>query len=137
MRHRALRWWTTSVSRRLRLSRCAICGRRAGVNERILEEPATATTRGAIWRLCEACFVAVGRELERAELRTPARVRVALGLVAAERSHRARPKIWNERYWEQLSDRGQDRLLMWIFYVAFVVHALAFMLVAVYVALTH
>jgi hypothetical protein len=137
MRHRTLRWWITTRSRWLHLSRCAICGRHAGVYERILEEPATSAARGVTWRLCEDCFVAVGRELERAELRTPARVRVALGLVAAERGHRAHPSIWSERYWEQLSDRGQDRLLIWIFYVAFVVHALAFMLVAVYVAMTH
>lgn len=134
------------LSRRLRLHRCAICGRRAGVAGRHLDEPPEPLRQPeppelpalhARWHLCDECYLAVGRELARAALRSPARVRVALGVVAAERRSMPRYHVWDERFWEQLSDRGQDRLLIWIFAIAFAVHALAFMLIAAYVAVAH
>ncbi|HLZ23464.1 MAG TPA: hypothetical protein VKQ30_15225 [Ktedonobacterales bacterium] len=124
-------------ARWLHRQRCAICGQYMGKSGRSLIALETATGTGATWHLCEDCYVAVTRELERAELRTPARVRIAVGVVASERGQSARYSIWDERFWEQLSDRSQDRLLIWIFAIAFVVHAIAFMLVAAYVAIVH
>lgn len=127
------------VGARQRLRRCAICGGRVGTTGHFLRdaEDATSTERRTTWHLCADCYDAVGREMERASLRTRARARVAVGIVAAERGHPLRSSFWDERYWEQLTDRGQDRLLIWFFGVAFVVHAVAFMVVALYVAIHH
>lgn len=127
-----------SVSDRLHRRRCVICGRHGDVYGRHLEEQSeTSTATRATWPLCDDCYAAVSAELARARLRTPARVWVALGVVAAERAQAPRYRIWDERYWEQLSDTSQDRLLIWLFGIAFAVHALAFMLVAFYIAITH
>ena len=136
-----------TLIRWLRLRQCVICGRRARVSQRLLDEPLDSATAPATpdmlsdmpatWLLCDECYLAVGRELARAGLRSAARVQVALGVVAAERGQPARYSIWDERYWEHLSDRAQDRLLIWLFGIAFLVHALAFMVVAAYVAIAH
>lgn len=134
-----------TLIRWLHLRKCEICGRRGGVSGRGLDaslDPDTAaasvaSTAPATWLLCDDCYVAVGRELARAGLRNAARVQVALGVVAAERGQAGRYSIWDERHWEQLSDRDQDRLLIWLFGIAFAVHALAFMIVAAYVAIAH
>lgn len=118
------------------IRRCAICGRRTGRFARRLED-ADETSSHAAWRVCENCYSAVQRELQRAELRSPARVRIAVGVVAAERRRSPRYSVWDERFWEQLSDHGLDRLLIWLFAIAFAVHAIAFILVAAYIAIVH
>ena len=121
--------------------RCAVC-------ERNLHEAAvrvedggggapddeTAQHARSSWDLCTRCHQAVQRELARTDIRAPARVRVALAMVAAEHGPGARPRVWDERYWDQLDDTQLNRLLLWLFAVAFGVHAAAFIAVAAYVA---
>src|SRR5262249_14139810 len=118
-----------------RRMRCAVCERQVGdAAVRIEDGARDEITPHSSWDLCLPCHRAVQRELSRTDIRAPARLRVAFAVVAAERGPGARPRIWNERYWDQLNDTQLNRLLLWLFAVAFEVHAAAFIAVAAYVA---
>ncbi|MGZ3667241.1 MAG: hypothetical protein ACXVDA_22465, partial [Ktedonobacterales bacterium] len=74
-------------------------------------------------------------EMQRAGLRMPQRLSIAIGVVASE--HAARHRAGYLGSWDQLGDRELERLLLWSFLVAFVVHALAFILVTAYIMTSH
>jgi len=121
--------------------RCAVCERNLHEAAVRIEDGAdstddaeTAQHAHSWWDLCTRCHQAVQRELARTDIRAAARVRVALAVVAAERGPGARPRFWDERYWDHLDDTQVNRLLLWLFAVAFGVHAAAFIAVAAYVA---
>jgi hypothetical protein len=121
--------------------RCAVCERnlheaavRIEDGTDSTDDDETAQHAHSWWDLCTRCYQAVQRELARTDVRAAARVRVALAVVAAEHGPGARPRFWDERYWDQLDDTQLSRLLLWLFAVAFGVHAAAFIAVAVYVA---
>ncbi len=110
--------------------RCAICERLLGSTLAYLEETGDdvpAPRRS--WLLCRACDEAVHQQLERSPLASPLRLRVAVGLVAAERTPTAR----RERF-GQLSDLSWERLLFWSFILAFVAHLAVMVFVAELVA---
>lgn len=87
------------------------------------------------WLLCTPCHDVVQQELKRADLRTPLRLSVAIGVVASE--HASRQCADRLRFWDHLDDRSLERLLLGSFMAVFVVHALAFILVTAYIASTH
>ncbi len=66
-------------------ARCSICFSVPRTTLFTLREPGAAPQPQQSWTLCKACYAAVRRELQRSPLHSPARVRVAVGLVAAER----------------------------------------------------
>lgn len=115
--------------------RCSVCRKWLGWTRfRLTDDVAESATRRR-WTVCAECKAAVDAEVTRAGLVTPDRLSVAIGIVAAARHPRA--NIWDDDYWENLSDREVNRLLIWIFAVAFVVHAVAFLAVAAYIAVAH
>jgi len=71
------------------VTRCSICCKRIWVGALTIQEPADAPEPKQSWILCKLCYAAVQAELERSPLRTSVRLRVAVGLVAAERWPRA------------------------------------------------
>ncbi len=116
---------------------CAICGGHPTASlYRVVEGSDPADQRQS-WLLCAECTEAVRREVERAALQTPLRVRIAVGIVAAQRRPPARRSIWSEQYWEDLDDAALDRLLKWFITLAIVVKMLTVVGIALYVALTH
>src|SRR5215831_27343 len=70
--------------------RCAICRKRLWAGALRLQDPDEAPEPHQSWSLCKACHAAVLAELERSPLRSSVRMRVAVGLVAAERWPRAK-----------------------------------------------
>src|SRR5690242_14060710 len=86
--------------------RCAICARRLGSTLAYLEETGDIPEPRQSWLLCGGCDEAVHQELERSPVRSPLRLRVAVGLVAAERTPAARRARFG-----QLSDMAWERLL--------------------------
>jgi hypothetical protein len=62
--------------------RCAICARRSCEPMNALEESAAVSGARLSWVMCERCTAAVEMEMQRANLRTPFRTRMA---VASER----------------------------------------------------
>ena len=84
------------------------------------------------WMLCATCTQAVRRELERTQLRSAARVRVAIAMVASERANRTLSVDADVR-----QDERMEHLLIGTVLVAFAVHALAFVLVIAFIAASH
>lgn len=59
------------------------------LNPIALKEPAGAPEPRQEWVLCKSCHAALLVEMHRSSIRSPARLRIAIGLVAAERSPKA------------------------------------------------
>ncbi len=71
--------------------RCSICTSFIWFHPIALEEPVGAPEPRREWVLCKPCHQALLVEMDRSSIRSPARLRIAMGLVAAERS----PKAYN------------------------------------------
>jgi hypothetical protein len=69
--------------------RCSICMSFIWLHPIVLKEPAEAPEPRQEWVLCKSCHTGVLMEMHRSSIRSPARLRIAVGLVAAERS----PKV--------------------------------------------
>ena len=66
--------------------RCSICTNFIWFHLFALQEPAEAPEPRHEWILCKPCHKALLVEMQRSSIRSPARLRIAIGLVAAERS---------------------------------------------------
>ena len=71
--------------------RCSICTSFILFHSIALKEPIEAPEPRHEWILCKACHEAVLVEMLRSSIRSPVRLRIAVGLVAAERSPNAYP----------------------------------------------
>ena len=71
--------------------RCSICTRLIWFHPIVLEEPVGAPEPRHEWVLCKPCHEALLLEMHRSSLRSPVSLRIAIGLVAAERW----PKAYN------------------------------------------
>jgi hypothetical protein len=69
--------------------RCSICRRLIWRYSIALEEPPEVPESRYEWVLCKPCYDALLIELSRSTLRSPLRLRIAIGLVAADRSPQA------------------------------------------------
>lgn len=106
--------------------RCSICQRRLANTAYFLTEDDDAPEPQQSWLLCVNCNSAVQAELARSELRSAVRTRVAVGLVASQRSPERRPKWWQERYWEELDDASWNHFIIWSIVIIGVGHVLVF-----------
>lgn len=77
---------TTHKTRWYRLTHCSVCTRSIWFSPIVLKEPRGAPEPHRTWVLCKSCHEALLIEMRRSPLRSPLRLRIALGLVAAERS---------------------------------------------------
>lgn len=80
---------TGQRGRWFRPMRCSICLRFIWFHRILLMEPVEAPEPRQHWVLCNPCHEALLVEIRRSTLRSTARLRIAVGLVAAERSPRA------------------------------------------------
>jgi hypothetical protein len=108
------------------LPRCSICRKRIWSGGLMLEDPAEAPEPQRSWLLCKGCHAAVLEQLERSPVRTPVRVRVAVGLVAAERWPRARAR----RLGKEREDHVWIALLGWGFVAIMLLHLVIIVLLA-------
>jgi hypothetical protein len=69
--------------------RCSICTRFIWFHSIALDEPVEDPEQRSAWLLCKPCYTALLVEIRRSSLNSPLRLRIALGLVAAERSPNA------------------------------------------------
>ncbi|GAC1344936.1 MAG: hypothetical protein NVSMB27_06500 [Ktedonobacteraceae bacterium] len=69
--------------------RCSICTSFIWFHPIALEEPVGAPEPRHEWVLCKPCHEALLVEMRRSSISSPARLRIAMGLVAAERSPNA------------------------------------------------
>jgi len=132
------RSWSTygaEIVRTEALGQCAICLRRTSGSMFMLRESLELAVPHQSWLLCWACTTAVIAELERSRLRTPLRIRVAVGMVAAERGLRSRHPagrrpLGDTRFWEQMSERQVDTLVSCFVLFLFVMPSLLYLIAA-------
>lgn len=66
--------------------RCSICRRHTRFSTTLLTEPAGVPEPRQTWTLCKRCHAALQIEMYRSPVLSPLRLRIAIGIVAAERS---------------------------------------------------
>ncbi len=96
---------------------CSICLRRLGTDIAFLDETGDVPEPRQSWTLCPDCDKAVRAELEQSPVVGPLRIRVAVGMVAAERSPRAIRRIrtgWKDDTWLMV--------LCWGFAIVMIIH---------------
>ncbi|HYL43519.1 MAG TPA: hypothetical protein VEU97_09055 [Ktedonobacteraceae bacterium] len=69
--------------------RCSICTNFIWFYPIALKEPVGVPEPRQEWVLCKSCHEALLMEMSRSSIRSPVRLRIAMGLVAAERSPKA------------------------------------------------
>lgn len=86
--------------------RCSVCTNFIWFHPTVLAEPVTGPEPHRSWILCKPCYKLLLVEMSRSSIRSPARLRIALGLVAAERS----PSAYNT----EVREAREFALAMWL-----------------------
>jgi hypothetical protein len=108
-----------------RTLRCAVCGRFIWFQRIALEEPVEAPEPCQEWVLCKPCHEALLMEMLRSTLNSPVRLRIALGLVAAERSPHYNMSALKREQWEF---QRELNLVIWLMILFFLLHLVIFFL---------
>ena len=87
---------------------CSVCTRRVWFDPIYVQEPEGVPVPRACWLLCKECHGVLVTEFRRSPVRSPLRLRIAMGLIAAERS----PHAYPTRTGEHISDHR------WIIFIA-------------------
>jgi hypothetical protein len=112
-------------SRRRIIIRCSICKRRTWNNFIPLIEPEDVPGPRQEWTLCKRCHQELLVQLRLSPVRTPLRLRIAIGLVAAERSPYAYAPTR-----KPLSDRSWIIIMAWGFGIAMLLHLILIVMLA-------
>jgi hypothetical protein len=107
-------------------SRCAICSSRIWFAPVDLMEPESVPEPRLSWLLCKACYGAVLAEVRRSPVRSPLRLRVAMGIVASERW----PQAYPSRIRTYLSDRKWIVFIGAGFAIAMILHLALIVMIA-------
>lgn len=97
--------------------RCQICSKKLGKSLFFVEETGDVPPPRMSWVLCQTCNDAVHQQMEIAPLRSPVRLRVAVGLVASTRTPAARLARFG-----QLSDESWLKVFLWLLPITMLVH---------------
>ncbi len=108
--------------------RCSICTRRTWPNATHLVEPLGVPEPRQSWTLCKRCSDLLLIEMERSPVLSPLRLRIAMGIVASERS----PYVYAPTH-KPLSDRNWIVIIAWLFGIAMLLHLVLVVMLA-YVA---
>ena len=87
---------------------CSVCNSRVFFHPVRLMEPEGVPEPRLVWTLCNACYRALLAEMRRSPIKSPLRLRIAMGLVAAER--------WSQAYPTRVRTYISDR--RWIIFIA-------------------
>ena len=109
--------------------KCRICARRTADCLFAVHECAPPPALGQTWFLCEECASAVVTQVERSPLRSPLRIRIAVGIVAAERMPQRRHTVLDLEFWEEMPRQQLDGLIAAFVVFLFVMPSLVFLLV--------
>ncbi len=114
--------------RKRAIARCSICMRRTWFHAIPLMEPEGVPEPRQEWTLCRRCHEALLVQMRLSPIRSPLRLRIAMGLVAAERSPYAYAPLRT-----RLNDRTWIIVIAWGFGIAMVLH-LALIVMLAFVA---
>jgi hypothetical protein len=106
--------------------RCSICRKRTWLNTaHFIEEPPGVPEPRQSWTLCKRCYTELMTEMERSPVLSPLRLRIAIGIVASERS----PDVYAPRR-QPFSDRTWLVVMAWGFGIAMVLHLILIVMLA-------
>ena len=105
--------------------RCSICARRVWFNAINLIEPLGVPQPRQSWTLCKRCHAALLVEMERSPVLSPLRLRIAMGIVAADRS----PYVYAPTH-KPISDRTWIVVMAWGFGIAMLLHLVLIVMLA-------
>jgi hypothetical protein len=100
--------------------RCSICTSFIWFHPIALKEPVEAPEPRHEWVLCTSCHEALLVEMRRSTIRSPARLRIAMGLVAAERSPKAYPM--SALHSEQREFQREFTWFVWLLFLFGLLH---------------
>ncbi len=104
---------------------CSICTNRIRYDAVHLMEPEGVPEPRRSWILCQECYQVLLVEMRRSPIRTPLRLRIAMGLVASER--------WPQSYSTSsimLGDRKKILFIAWTFAIAMILHLALIVMIA-------
>lgn len=104
-------------------ARCSICQSFIWFSPIALKEPFGAPEPRQEWVICRACHEALLVEMHRSPVRSPSRLRIAMGLVAAERS----PEAYNTS--SHIRDQREFVVIMWLLFAFGLLHLVLFLVV--------
>ena len=106
--------------------RCSICTSFIWLHPIALKEPVEAPEPHQEWVLCKPCHEALLVEIHRSSIRSPARLRIAMGLVASERS----PKAYHVRrhLGEQWEFQREFTWFVWLLVLFGLLHLVIFVI---------
>ncbi len=107
------------------ITRCSICRSRTWFNAISLMEPEGVPDPRQEWTLCKRCHQELLVQMRISPIRTPLRLRIAIGLVAAERS----PYVYAPTR-KPLSDRSWIIIMAWGFGIAMILHLVLIVMLA-------
>ena len=110
--------------------RCSICTRFILFYPISLKEPNDAPEPRYNWILCKACYEALHKEIQRPVINSSIRLRIAIGLVAAERSPKAYPANTKTREQQEF-----DREFSWFVWAIVLFGLLHLAIFAILIAL--
>ena len=106
--------------------RCSICTSFIWFHPIALTEPVGAPEPRQEWVLCKPCHEALLVEMRRSSIRSPARLRIAMGLVAAERSPAAYQMSTPVR--EQEAFQREFAWVIWVMILFTLLHLVIFVI---------
>jgi hypothetical protein len=104
---------------------CSVCTSHIWFDAIPLVEPEGVPEPRRSWTLCKSCHRALLTEMRRSPIRSPLRLRIAMGLVAAERAPLAYPR--SNSY---MNDKRWIVVLAWGFGIAMVLHLVLIVMIA-------
>ena len=107
------------------ITRCSICDRRTWFHTVLLIEPEKVPEPRQQWTLCQRCHQALLVQMRLSPIHSPLRLRIAIGLVASERS----PYVYAPTR-KPLSDRTWIIVMAWGFAIAMVLHLILIVMLA-------
>ncbi|GLV57579.1 hypothetical protein KDH_44150 [Dictyobacter sp. S3.2.2.5] len=105
---------------------CSICTARIWFEPIELVEPEGVPEPRLSWVLCKACHQLLQHEMTRSPVRSPLRLRIAMGIVAAERW----PHAYSTRVREYINDRRMILFIAIGLIVAMILHLILIVMVA-------
>ena len=105
---------------------CAICTSRSWFAPVDIIEPESGPEPRLCWLLCNGCYKALLAEVRRSPVRSPLRLRIAMGIVASERW----PQAYPTRVRTFLNDRKWIVFIAVGFIVAMILHLMLIVMIA-------
>ena len=106
--------------------RCSVCTSFIWFHSIALKEPIEAPEPRHEWLICKPCHNALLVEMSRSIIHSPIRLRIAMGLVAAERSPNA--YTMNTQMREQREFQRQFAWFVWLMILFFLLHLVIFVI---------